>query len=254
MSTTIERIPDHLDAAQRERRPIDALPDTLTLDDAYWIQHGVLGRRTSRGERPVGIKLGFTSRAKMAQMGVSEIVVGQLTDAMRIPDGGAVALSGFIHPRIEPEIAFRLAWDIDVADPHADIEGAVDAVAPALEIIDSRYRDFRFTLPSVIADNTSAAGFVLGPWRPPGIDLANRAVRLEVNGAAVAHGTTAAILGHPMRALHALVPVARARGFRLHAGQIVLAGAASAAVAFQPGRVSAIVAGVGRVDLRGVDG
>ncbi|MGI8760311.1 MAG: 2-keto-4-pentenoate hydratase [Jatrophihabitantaceae bacterium] len=246
---------DALDAAQRQAVATKQLPGGLTVAEAYEIQHAVLARRTGRGERVVGTKLGFTSEAKMAQMGVSEIIVGQLTDAMQVPDGAEVDLTRFIHPRIEPEVAFRLSRALELDDPDADIATCVDAVAPALEIIDSRYRDFRFSLPDVVADNTSAAAFVIGPW----LDLLSGtaalpelAVELVVAGVTVERGSTSDILGHPVRALRALVPMARKYGFALPAGQIVLAGAATAAVPFAAAVVEARVATLGSVSVRGV--
>jgi 2-oxo-3-hexenedioate decarboxylase len=235
-----------LDAAQRDRAAIGQLDLAPDLAAAYRIQRDVVGHRLARGERLVGCKLGFTSKAKMAQMGVSEIIVGRLTDAMQVPDGGDVALDGFIHPRIEPEIAFRLGREVD-----GDIADCVDAVAPALEIIDSRYRDFRFSLPDVIADNTSAAGFVVGDWQPMP-DVADLPVRLIVDGAEVETGSTAAILGHPMRALEELVDLAARYDVALRVGDIILAGAATAAVPFGASRVEARVAGLGSARVRGV--
>ncbi len=242
----------YLDEAQQGVAAVAQLDAELSLDGAYRIQHEVLARRLARGERIAGTKLGFTSEAKMAQMGVSEIIVGQLTDAMQVADGADVDLARFIHPRIEPEVAFRLARDVD---GDGDIASCVDAVAPALEIIDSRYRDFRFSLPDVVADNTSAAAFVIGPWTElsgPLDALPQWDVALEVDGTLVEKGSTADILGHPARALRALVPLARRHGFSLSAGQIVLAGAATAAVPFATARVTARVDGLGRASVRGV--
>jgi 2-oxo-3-hexenedioate decarboxylase len=236
-----------LDAAQRGVRAIDQLDLGPDLDTAYGIQRELVERRIARGERLVGCKLGFTSKAKMAQMGVSEIIVGRLTDAMQVDDAAGVALSRFIHPRIEPEIAFRLGRDV-AADGIAD---CVDAVAPALEIIDSRYRDFRFSLPDVIADNTSAAAFVVGEWQPVR-DVADLPVRMLVDGIEVEAGSTAAILGHPMYALEQLVELAAKYGIGLHANDIILAGAATAAVPFGANRVEAQVEGLGSASVRGV--
>ena len=119
----------------------------LDLAAAYAVQHAVSRAPVARGERPTGVKLGFTSRAKMVQMGVDEVIGGRLTDAMAVADGGVVDLGRLIHPRIEPEVAFRLGRDVD-PDERVRVArvAAVDAVAPALEIIDSRYADFRFSL------------------------------------------------------------------------------------------------------------
>ncbi|MFJ3083114.1 2-keto-4-pentenoate hydratase [Streptomyces halstedii] len=249
---TIDALAERLDTAQTSRTDTPSLADTheFGIDDAYAIQAALLARRTARGERFTGVKLGFTSKAKMAQMGVSDVIVGRLTDAMRVTDGGDVDLGRFIHPKAEPEVAYRIGRDVDLDDPATDIESCVDAVAPALEIIDSRYRDFRFTYGDVVADNTSAAAYVVGPWRPVR-SVSNRAVRLSA-GTTVVAGSTAAILGDPVRALHALLDMCRRRNIPLRAGQVVLAGAATAAVPLTPGVTSCDVAGIGAVSVRGV--
>lgn len=251
MTTSTAPLAVRLHDAQRNAEATPQLPEGISIDEAYAIQHAVLDQRFAAGEVLVGTKLGFTSRAKMVQMGVSDIIVGQLTDAMRVEDGGEVRLSTLVHPRVEPEIVFRLGRDVDPADPLSDIVSAVDAVAPAVEVIDSRYRDFKFNLADVIADNTSGGLFAIGGWLPVG-DVANRAVRLSVNGKDVQFGSTAAILGHPLRALRQLVGIAAEQGFPLRAGHVILAGAATAAVPFGPSVVRVEVAGLGSVTIRGV--
>lgn len=221
------------------------------VDAAYAVQEAVVARRISRGATQVGWKLGFTSLAKMAQMGISDVIVGRLTSDMEVPDGGTVDLSRFIHPRVEPEVAYRLARDVE---PDGDVVAAVDAVAPALEIIDSRYVDFRFTLADVVADNTSAAGFVIGRWTPlaDAGELGGRPVSLLVDGEVAESGSTDAILGHPMKALPALADMARRLGLPLRAGDVVLAGAATATVPLTPGAVvEGQVTGLGAVTVRG---
>jgi 2-oxo-3-hexenedioate decarboxylase len=238
---------DALDAAQRSATAIAQLDLGADLAAAYGIQRALVERRLARGERLVGSKLGFTSKAKMAQMGVSEIIVGRLTDAMQVDHTASVQLSRFIHPRIEPEIAFRLGRDL----AGSNIADCVAAVAPALEIIDSRYRDFRFSLPDVIADNTSAAAFVVGEWQPVR-DVADLPVRLLVDGLEVEAGSTSAILGHPMYALEQLVELAAKYDIALSAGDVILAGAATAAVPFGGHRVEAQVDGLGSAAVSGV--
>lgn len=239
-----------LDIAQQSASPVRATQawPALTLEEAYATQSALLARRLARGERSVGLKLGFTSEAKMRQMGVDELIVGQLTDAMQVADGGILALGGLIHPRVEPEVAFLVGSDVDLADPAADLPGAITGIAAGLEIIDSRYDGFRFDLPRVVADNTSAAAFVLGPWHAPeDVDLDDRAVTLRSGDEVLAGGTTAAILGHPLRTLPRLVALGRRHGLGLPAGSVVLAGAATEAVTLCPGPVSAEIAGLGVV-------
>jgi 2-oxo-3-hexenedioate decarboxylase len=217
---------------------------------AYAVQDALVARRLARGERLVGLKMGLTSRAKMAQVGVDEVIWGRLTDGMRIDDGGTVDLGGYIHPRVEPEVAFLMARSPEPGEPVGDFLSAVRAVAPALELIDSRYAGFTFSLPDVIADNTSAAGFVIGPWQPVPAGLSNLGVLLEVDGRVVQTGSTAAILGDPRRALDSGVRLAGQHGVRLREGWVFLAGAATAAVPLKPGvHVRAVVEKLGTASL-----
>jgi 2-oxo-3-hexenedioate decarboxylase len=243
---------ERLDQAVRTARAVAQFgpEDGIDVEAAYAVQHRGIQLRTGRGERLVGVKLGFTSRAKMAQMGVEDVIVGQLTDAMRVDDGADLDLAALIHPRIEPEVAYRLGRDVDPDEPLADLFGAIDAVAPALEIIDSRYAAFRFSLADVVADNTSAARFVVGPWRAPDVELANRAVVLSVDGVPAEVGSTAAILGAPTRTFAALLAMARRYRIPLRRGFVVLAGAATAAVPLTAGSVELWVAGLRRVAVR----
>ena len=243
----LDELAARLDQAQRSASPIAQLTATTELDPAtgYEIQERLVLRRVRRGERLVGLKLGLTSRAKMVQMGVHELIWGRVTDAMRIPDGGTVDPARYLHPRVEPEVAFLLTGE------PGPFEVGVRAVAPALELIDSRYADFQFTLPDVIADNTSAAGFVLGPWHPVPDGLANLGVLLEVDGRVVETGSTAAILGDPRRAFAEGARLARRAGVRLEDGWVFLAGAATAAVPLPPGgHVRAVVEQLGTASLR----
>lgn len=227
----LAEIADRIATAQRTGHAIDQFGDGLTLEAAYAVQRLLLERRVSEGARYVGPKLGFTSRAKMAQMGVDEIIVGWLVDDMELPLGGTLDLSGLVHPRVEPELVFRLGRDVGAEVNEDDLIDAVEAVAPAVEVIDSRYRDFRFSLPDVVADNTSACRFVLGEWQEIGaqVEVNHLPVTMFVDEQPVQTGSTADILGDPFTALRELAPIARRHAFPLPAGAIILAGGATAA-------------------------
>ncbi|WP_431933929.1 2-keto-4-pentenoate hydratase [Nonomuraea jabiensis] len=227
----------------------------LTLEEAYAVQRAGVALRAERADYPVGVKLGFTSKAKAAQMGISDVILGTITKSMQVEDGGSLDCAHLIHPRIEPEVAFRLGRDVDPDDPTSDYPlNATTEVAPAVEVIDSRYRNFTFSLQDVVADNASAAGFAVGPWRAlheVRDDLANAAVALEIDGQVAETGSTAAILGDPLRALTAVKRLARRHRLALSAGTIILAGAATAAAPLQAGSViRATVAGLGQVAMR----
>jgi 2-oxo-3-hexenedioate decarboxylase len=244
--TDVNALADALEAAERDVRPIPRLTDSADLDvpTAYAVQHAVIERRRARGERLAGVKMGFTSRAKMLQMGVDDVIWGLLTDAMAAgPDVDAARL---IHPRIEPEIVFLIGRE--VRSP-AEADAAVDAVAVGYEILDSRYEGFSFTLPDVVADNASAARFGVGPWHRPR-DVSNVGLLLEIDGRPAQTGSSAAILGDPVRSLRAAARLAAASGITLEPGWVVLAGAATAAVPLAAGaHVRVTGAGLGAVEV-----
>lgn len=236
----IDRMATIVDDAARNTEPIIMLTQEvpeLTIAEAYRVQRASIARRIARGERIIGMKMGLTSRAKMEQMNVHDPIYGHLTDLMRIGDGGQIRFEDYCHPRVEPEIAFIMGADIygDVGPQEA--LAAVDGVCAALEIIDSRYKDFKFTLVDVVADNASSTGFVLGPVvkKPGELDLGNLGMVMSINGEVVETGSSAAILDHPARSLAALLKMLAAQDEGLKAGQIVLAGSATLAVHLKPG-------------------
>jgi 2-oxo-3-hexenedioate decarboxylase len=226
------------------------LSTPLTLDEAYAIQLASIERRMHRGESMVGVKLGFTSRAKMIQMGVDSLIWGWLTDAMLDEDGGRVALDRFIHPRVEPEVCFLTSREIDRPLTLLEASRYLDAVAPAMEIIDSRYRDFRFTLEDVVADNCSSAGLVVGPWTRRFDGLRNAGVTMRVDGRIVEAGSTAAILGDPLRSVVQASRLISQSGLTLPAGSLIMAGAATAAFPLRAdAHVQCVVHGLGSTEF-----
>ncbi|GLY73747.1 2-keto-4-pentenoate hydratase [Actinoallomurus iriomotensis] len=242
----VEALACTLDEAARDVRAIPKLTDTAELDvaTAYAVQRRVIERRLARHERPAGVKMGFTSKAKMVQMGVHDVIWGLLTDAMLVESH--VEVDRLIHPRIEPEIAYLIGRP--VRSP-ADVDAAVAGVAVGFEVLDSRYLDFSFTLPDVIADNASAAGYGVGAWHEPR-DVSNVGMLMEIDGRVVQTGSSAAILGDPMRSLRAAARLSEQAGIVLEPGQVVLAGAATAAVPLPKGvHVRVTASGLGSVEV-----
>ncbi|SCU74623.1 4-oxalocrotonate decarboxylase [Cupriavidus necator] len=249
MSSIHASIAAALDEAARKAVAVSQFSSAGTpfsIEDAYRIQAMSIERRCQRGERRIGIKLGFTSRAKMVQMGVDSLIWGWLTNTMVEEDGGSVRLEKYIHPRAEPEICFLTKRDIDRPLTLLEVADHIEAVAPAIEIIDSRYEAFKFTLEDVVADNCSSAGVVVGPWSGKLDALANLGVVLRTDGRVVQTGSTAAILGHPLRSLVQASRVLAAAGTVLPAGSLIMAGAATAAETMAHGNhVSATVGELG---------
>ena len=252
MSTDIEKIAKTLDEAVTTAKATKqiSLRTKLSLADAYAVQSALVNHRFDRGERLIGVKMGLTSKAKALQMGVHDVIWGRLTDKMIVEDGGTLEFKKYVHPRIEPEIAFLLNRSLDWPVTAAQAEAAIEAVAPAMEIIDSRYKNFKFSLTDVVADNASSSGFVLGPWQSVNTDLSNLGMILEINGRPVQIGSSAAILGHPIRSLVSAVRLTSESGLRLEEGWIVMAGAATAAEELKPGmHVRNTVEKIGTVSL-----
>jgi 2-oxo-3-hexenedioate decarboxylase len=240
-----------LDNAARDHIAIDQLTPSqpFTLEQAYAIQRASIGCRQTRGEQTIGIKLGFTSRAKMVQMGVSNLIWGWITDTMLYEDGAQVNLMDLIHPRVEPEVCFLTRRDIDRPLTLLEAAGYLEGVAPAMEIIDSRFRNFKFTLEDVVADNCSSAGLVVGPLSRIE-DLRNRGVTMSFNGHNVQMGSTGAILGNPLRSVVQAAQLVAQAGMVLPAGSLIMAGAATAAEALSHAtHVRTDISGLGRVEF-----
>ena len=254
---TIATLAEHLDncrlGAQDTTKITDDHPD-MDWGDAYAVQAEILRRQLARGERVVGLKCGLTSHAKMKQMGVSTPVFGFLSDRFAVADGGEIATRELIHPKVEPEICFMTHRPLRGPGCHiGHVLAATDFVLPGIEVIDSRYRDFKFDLKSVIADNTSAARFAVGgkAVSPHALDLRTLGVVLEKNGQAVAFGAGAAILGHPAAAVAMLANHLGQRGEEIPAGTLIFAGAATEAIAVAAGdHVCLRVQHLGSVSLR----
>ena len=238
MTIDLDRIAERLDDAARNAQAtgqITAEHPDFTLADAYAVQRRLIALRAGRGEALVGVKMGFTSRAKMAQMGVSDLIWGRLTDAMAVPNGGTIDIARFVHPRIEPEVAFRLKSRLEGIVTPAQAAAAIEAVAPAMEIIDSRYENFRFALNDVVADNSSSSAFVIGDWQAASGDLSDLDMVMRFDGDPVQSGSTKEILGDPLSSLVEAARLAGQEGLALEPGWIVLCGAATSAEALRPG-------------------
>ena len=255
-SDTVERAA-LLENARAEGRPVEQLTKSdpgLAIDAAYRIQEEGIKLRLAGGDAIAGNKMGLTSEVKMKQMGVRAPIAGVLLRSMRVQAGGTFPLAGLIHPRIEAEIAFVMGRELRGPATLEQALAACDGVCAALEIVDSRFRDFKFTLPDVVADNCSSCGFVLGAARPlAGVDLAAVPLEMSIDGQVIQRGSSADILGHPGKSLAALAGMLAERGRSILPGTVVLAGAATQAVPLKAGMEVALSAGsLASVSVRGV--
>lgn len=232
--------------ARREVPPLTTTHGAFDLPLAYEVQQLGIARRLARGERIVGWKMGLTSEAKRRQMSLEAPVYGVLTDAMQVSKELRVADG--VHPKIEPEIAFLTARELHGRITRDEALAALRGVAPALEVLDSRFTGFKyFSLPDVVADNSSSWRFVLGEWVAPR-ELGGLRMRMSVNGRVAQEADSNAISGHPLESLVQLVSMLPQP---LPAGSVVLAGAATVAEPLRPGlEISLEVEALGAVRVR----
>ncbi|WP_203335659.1 2-keto-4-pentenoate hydratase [Nocardioides limicola] len=225
-----------LAAAERDRRPIPPLRDTypdLDVVDAYEIQLLNIRPRLAAGVTIHGHKVGLSSKAMQEMMGVDEPDYGHLLSDMALSQRTPVSAGAYCTPRVEVEVAYILGATLPGADcTEADVLAATEAVAPAIELIDSRIENWNIRIGDTIADNASSAGYVLGDERvkPGDIDLTSIRAVLHRNGDQVAEGRSDAVLGDPTVAVAWLARKVAAFGVTLEAGHVILPGSVHRAI------------------------
>jgi 2-keto-4-pentenoate hydratase len=243
--------------AEGTRRPIEPLVRTwpqLNVADAYAIQLLNIAARVEAGGIVRGHKVGLSSTAMQSMLGVHEPDYGHLLHDMFCFDGDVVPVERFIQPRAEIEMAFVLGRDL--AGPGvtiADVVRATDHVLPAIEVVDSRIRDWQLTIADTIADNASSGALVLGgrPTLLRQIDPVLVGAAMSVNGCIVETGCTGAVLGNPMTAVAWLANRVAEFGVVLEEGHVVLPGSCTRMVPVAAGdAVRADFHGMGHVSLR----
>ncbi|MEU7638929.1 fumarylacetoacetate hydrolase family protein [Streptomyces sp. NPDC039016] len=239
-------------AAHATRTPCDPVRDLIDgVDEAYAVQEILARSWLAAGRRPVGRKIGLTSRSVQRQLGVESPDFGVLFSDMAVPDGAEVPAGAVLQPRAEAEVALVLERDL-THERHtvADVLRATAFALPAIEVVGSRIRDWDITLTDTIADNASCGMYVLGnrPARLADLDLRLCGMVLERRGEQVSTGAGAACLGHPLNAAIWLADTLVRCGRPLRAGDTVLTGALGPMVRTAPGDVlEARIEGLGDV-------
>ena len=241
-----EALARRLDEAWENREPIAPLSESEGLEDvdrAYEIQTLWSEMRIGRGERIIGRKIGLTSFAMQEQLGVSEPDYGSLWDSRYFPaQGGRTEMpaESFLQPFLEGELAFLIGRPL--AGPNVTLQealAATDALAVAVEVVDSRIEDWNIKLPDTIADNASYGAFTTGPWSRSlrEVDLRTVGMLINQSGSRVAEGMGSASLGHPAEAVAWLANKLSSFGTSLEPGDIVLSGSLGNAVPVHGGDV-----------------
>ena len=205
----------------------------MTIEDGYAIQRAWVALEKADGRTIKGRKIGLTSRAMQQASQITEPDFAPLMDDMFFDSGGDIAISRFIAPRIEVELAFILGKPLKGPGVTLfDVLSATEWVSPALEIIDARIEQFDrdTSVPrkvfDTISDFAANAGIVLGgrPVRPHDIDLRWAGAMLFKNGVIEETGLAAAVLNHPGNGVAWLPNKIAPYGEQLNAGEVMLCG------------------------------
>ncbi|OBH07681.1 MULTISPECIES: 2-keto-4-pentenoate hydratase [unclassified Mycobacterium] len=242
--------------AERSREPIAPLTaryPEIDVVDAYEIQLINIRQRVAEGARVLGHKVGLSSLAMQQMMGVDEPDYGHLLDEMQVFEDTPVKAGRYLYPRVEVEVGFILSEDLPGAGcTEDDVLAGTAALAPSIELIDTRITDWKIALCDTIADNASSAGFVLGEARvsPADIDVKAIDAVLRRNGDVIAEGRSDAVLGNPVTAVAWLARKVESFGVRLKKGDIVLPGSCTRAIDARAGdEFVADFSGLGSVRL-----
>ncbi len=204
----------------------------MTMDDSYKIQKVNTEKELQEGNQFVGWKMGLTSIAKQLSVGIDQPIYGRLLKSMEISNM-KLSLEGLIHPRVEPEFAFIINKKLEGNNlSEEDVWRATEGIMTAIEIIDSRYKDFSFNLIDVIADNASSAKYLLSEqiYLPNKFQLEHEKVYMKLNGKVVQEGKGSAVMGNPVRSVVELVKMLHSNGLCIEAGMIVLSGGITEAI------------------------
>lgn len=218
--------------------PVRDLIDAGDLTAAYAAQRHNRSLDERAGRRVSGHKIGLTSRAVQRQLGVDQPDFGVLFADMEISDGDTIEASRLLQPRAEAEVAVVMGHDLDTDEPTlVDVLSAIAFVLPAIEIVDSRVRDWDISLVDTVADNASCGLYAVGgrPVRLTDVDLRTIPMSMSVDDEVVSTGTGAACLGHPLHAARWLAATLHRLGEPIRAGQVLMTGALGPMVPIRPG-------------------
>jgi 2-oxopent-4-enoate hydratase len=231
----IATLANELYQAEKTHTPVEALtaryPD-ISNDEAYQIQLAGMQLRQADGQTLVGKKIGLTSKAMQAALNVFEPDYGYITDQMMVLEGDTLSLGELIAPKVEAEVAFILKEDLP--GPGITVSRVLQATAgimPALEIIDTRIKDWKIKIQDTIADGASIGKIIVSGRLIPvdEFDMRLMGLVLEKNGEVIATAAGAAVLGHPANAVAWLANKLSAYGISIKAGDIVMSGSLTAA-------------------------
>ncbi len=244
---------------RRTQRIVADLPVAMRPTDlvaSYEVQELLVESMLDDGERPLGYKVACTSEIAQAALAIDGPLFGRLLPQTTSPSGATLTTDRFVHRVVEAEFGFRVARDVDPVEGGHSIDTIadhIDAVIPAIEIVDHRFVSWAVGALSVAADNAIHGWWVHGEpvvdWRH--LDLTATRVEVQVDGALTTTGTGAAVLGHPLTVMAWLADELPRFGRKLRAGDVVTTGVTTDVFEAASGQhIVAHFDGIGQVELR----
>jgi 2-oxo-3-hexenedioate decarboxylase len=234
-SMNLDLIANEIHQHQKNAREMDKISlrfPFITLEDAYKIQEINTEKELLAGDHFIGWKMGLTSFAKQHSVGVNQPIYGRLLKSMEMSNK-ELSLEGLIHPRLEPEFAFLINKKLEGNNlTEQEVWNATEGIMTAIEVIDSRYKDFSFNLIDVVADNASSTKFLISKQIhvPNKFQLEKVKVRMRINGRVVQEGEGSAVLGNPVRSIMELAKMLHSFGLCIEPGMMVLSGGITEAI------------------------
>ncbi len=251
-----QKAADLLWQAEQSHIAIDPLTETLPelqVSDSYEIQLKNINRKLKSGREIIGHKVGLSSKAMQKMMNVDEPDYGHLLDDFLYHNGDTIPVEKYFTPRVEVELAYVLGKSLPA--PNCTVEDVLDAtdyIQPAIELIDSRIKDWKIKLVDTIADNASSAGLILGGEKVKPQNILPRLIgaNLLKNGIIVDTGAMGGVLNDPTVAVAWLANKVYQFGVTLEADHVILPGSCTKAFDVVPGdSIVATYDGLGKIEV-----
>ena len=210
----------------------------LTHDDAYRLQLALMRRKAQRGDRLIGYKAAYTSRAMQQERGVPGPIIGCLMQSGWFEENRPIALNRDVKTMAEPEIAVLLKRDLQGPGVSAgEALAAVEGVFPAIELAEQSIDGTKRSRQMGIAIHKSNGGIVVGgPMTAPhGIDLRLEGMVISINGEVRGSATGVEVLGDPLSLVAIIANKIGEYGGKLEAGMMLMTGSIVAALPVVPG-------------------
>jgi 2-keto-4-pentenoate hydratase len=234
--------------------PLRYADTPISMEEAYAVQ-GFFSEALARkaGTTIGGFKIGLTSDVMQKMCGIDRPIYGSILENTFYTNGKSLNLARYSRVGLEFEIAVKLGSELPDLDglSRENVAPCVEAICPALEIVDDRGADYsELDAASLTADNSWSAGAVLGEWRPLPTDLASRRGRVNCDGNIVGEGLAGDVLGHPLEVVIWIARELALTGKSVPAGSIIMTGSIVRTQFVRPGQYWAYdVEGLGKVHL-----